>query len=583
MPTAHLELVPPVEVTGRRKFLPAHFVPADLTVVAKMFDLLDARALPTTAAVEQWLQDASELLSAVDEYGARAYISRTCDTTSEAKEKAYMSFIETIEPAVKPRRNALQTKFLTSPAGKELTGPRYTILRRSWQSEADLYRAENVALDADISGRVVEYDKLCAAMKVELDGKTYTLPQAAKFSESTDAAVRERAWRAVETRRLADREKIETIFDEVLPIRQQVAVNAGHPDYRSYTWAALKRFDYTVDHCKAFQDAVEKTVVPALKLLHARRQKALGLKSLRPWDVNVDPLGRQPLKPFDTSDEARLIGKCQDIFTKLDPQLGRNFGKLNEHKYIDLLSRDGKAPGGYQSTLEESGEPFIFMNAAGMHRDVTVLLHEGGHAFHAQAAAAEPLVFLRSAPMEFCEVASMGMELLGNEFLEEFYGPADADRARQRHLIEVLEGLPWIATIDAFQHWLYTHPGHSRAERSATWVSLMNRFKAAGVGVDYAGLEENLTARWQAQLHLFHLPFYYIEYGIAQLGALQLWMKAREDPQRALANYQAALKLGGTRPLPELFTAAGLSFDFSEKTIRPLVQAVLDEIGPEAC
>jgi oligoendopeptidase F len=286
-------------------------------------------------------------------------------------------------------------------------------------------------------------------------------------------------------------------------------------------------------------------------------------------------MNRAPLRPFVETDIDGFVGKTHEIFRRLSPHLADDFDVLRKRGSLDLGSRKGKQPGGYQSTLHELREPFIFMNAAGLQRDIEVLLHEGGHAFHSLAARDEPLVFLRHAPMEFCEVASMAMELFGAEHLDVFYDEAGHARARRVHLEGIIRFLPWMATIDSFQHWLYTNPGHSRQQRTQEWLRIVQRF---GSKTDWSGLDEAREASWQRQLHLFHVPFYYVEYGIAQLGALQLWMKAKEDPQRALSNYRAGLKLGGTRPLPELFAAAGIKFDFSEKTLRPLMAAIGEEL-----
>jgi oligoendopeptidase F len=321
--------------------------------------------------------------------------------------------------------------------------------------------------------------------------------------------------------------------------------------------------------------------VPAVRALDARRRDDLGLAALRPWDQAVDPQGRPPLRPFAEADIDGFVSRTKAILGRVSPELGEQFESLRRNGNLDLDSRRGKQPGGYQSSLSEVKQPFIFMNAAGLQRDVDVLLHEAGHAFHYLAAtAAEPLAFLHHAPLEFCEVASMSMELLGADHYDVLYpAPADTARARRALLEGIVRFLPWMATIDTFQHWIYTHPGHARAERTAEWLRIVGRF---GRDVDWTGHEAARASSWQQQVHLFNAPFYYVEYGIAQLGALQVWLKSREDPRRALANYRAALSLGGTRPLPELFAAAGVRFDFSERTLRPLVDAVVEELDAMA-
>jgi oligoendopeptidase F len=314
--------------------------------------------------------------------------------------------------------------------------------------------------------------------------------------------------------------------------------------------------------------------MPALRQLQARRRAKLGLETLRPWDLAVDPSSLPPLRPFEKIES--LLDGAQEIFDRLDQRMARDFRLMREKGLLDLENRKGKAPGGYQCTLSESRLPFIFMNAVGLQRDVETILHEAGHAFHALAARQEDLFPYRNAPLEFCEVASMSLELLGNQFLDKFYSPADARRARRKHLEGVLEIFPWIATVDAFQHWIYSHPGHARGDRQRAWLELMDRF---GGEVDWSGQEKARAHLWHRQLHIFLHPFYYVEYGIAQLGALQVWRNARKDPARALEQYHRGLALGGSRPLPELFEAAGCPFDFSRQTVQPLVRMVSSELS----
>jgi oligoendopeptidase F len=564
-----------VATTWARKFVPADLKVAEFAQLEPLYRGLLERPLETAAQGEQWLADYSELASVVDEFGNRRYIDNSCHTDDPAFEKAYLQYVEEIEPRVKPLAFALQKRFLESPAAKQLSGQRYAMLMRKWKAEVELFRQENVPLETEVTKLNNEYDKVCAVMMAEFRGKEYTLQQMARFLEEPDRQTRREAWELVAKRRLRDREAIDAIYDKQLPIRQKVAQNAGMGDFRAWAWKSYKRFDYSPDDCLRFADAIEQSCVPVVKELDRERRAEMKLETLRPWDLQVDPKGRAALRPFDENDADGFVDRVKAIFERMSPALAEEFETLRARKNLDLQSRKGKQPGGYQCSLEEAREPFIFMNAAGVQRDVETLLHEGGHAFHCLAARNEPLVFLRAAPIEFCEVASMSMELLGAEHLDVFYDEADAGRAK-RNLIEgIIRFLPWMATIDSFQHWIYTHPGHSREERTAQWMKTLDRF---GGEVDWSGYEDAREAMWQRQLHLFHVPFYYVEYGIAQLGALQLWMKAKHDPRGALAGYRAALALGGTRPLPELFAAAGIAFDFSEKTIRPLVRALREEL-----
>lgn len=560
-----------------RKFVPTDLDPSNLGKVVPLYESLLERRLASAAELERWLEDVSELASVIDEYGARRYIDKSCHTDDKAIEARFMQFVEEVEPKTKPLFFRLQKKFLESPHRSELSGERYAILSRKWQADVELFRDENVPLETEVTKLVTEYDKVNGAMMVEFDGQSYTMQQMARFSEQTDRTLRERAWQASTDRRMQDREKIEGQFEQLLGLRNRIAANAGFGDYRGYVWKQYKRFDYTPEECLRFADAVAETCVPLARKLDRERRADLGLQALRPWDTSVDPKNRPPLEPFKQDQIPLFVERVKGIFDRMSPALGEDFDLLRRRNNLDLDSRQGKQPGGYQATLEESREPFIFMNAAGLHRDVEVLLHEGGHAFHCLAARNEPLVFLRGAPMEFCEVASMSMELLGADHFDVFY-PDAADAARgKRNLIEgIIRFLPWMATIDSFQHWLYTHPGHSAEARTAFWLSLLDRF--AG-DIDWTGLETARASSWQKQLHLFHAPFYYIEYGIAQLGALQVWMKSRHDLQRALSNYRAALALGGTRSLPELFAAAGIQFDLSPRTLLPLMDALQEELA----
>jgi oligoendopeptidase F len=584
VPEALPEALPEAAAKPARNYVPAGLDVADWSQIEPVARELQDRAIGSTAELEKWLLDYSELASVIDEYGARRYIAKSCHTDDEAIEKAFMHFVENIEPKFKPVETALRKKFLASPHRTGLTDRRYEILSRGWQADVDIFRDENVPLEVEATKIISEYDKLCGAMQIEFRGKTYTPQQLGRFVEETDRATREAAWRAGTERRLKDRAATDGLFDRLVPLRHKIATNAGMSDFRAYMWKSLKRFDYSPDDCLRFNDAIARIAVPAVRELDRRRKAKLGVEQLRPWDAPVrgegcvDPLGRPPLQPFDPADIDGFVATTHKVFQQLNPALADEFDSLRRHGNLDLGSRKGKQPGGYQSTLNEVRQPFIFMNAAGSQGDVETMIHEGGHAFHAIAAREEPLVFLRHAPMEFCEVASMGMELLAQEHLGAFYrDEADLARAKRIHLEGIVRFFPWMATIDAFQHWLYTHPTHAAAERDGHWLSLMDRFNSSEI--DWTGLTDARAAWWQRQMHLFHVPFYYVEYGIAQLGALQLWLMSRENPHRALSHYRAALKLGGTRSLPELFSAAGIRFDFSERTFGPLIEAVQEELA----
>jgi oligoendopeptidase F len=430
-----------------------------------------------------------------------------------------------------------------------------------------------VPLETEDSKLGQQYQKLIGSLTVNFRGEERTLVQMGRYQEETDRAVRQETWELVAKRRMQETDKLDDIFDSLVKLRTQIARNAGFENYRDFVFCQKGRFDYTPKDCYQFHESVEKEIMPAVRRIQAERRRQLGLETLRPWDLAVDSQNRPPLNPF--KDVNQMVARTQEIFNQLDPELAGGFQEMQDLKLLDLDNRKGKAPGGYQSTLSEARVPFIFMNAVGVQRDVETILHEAGHAFHALATQQEDLYAYRGSPIEFCEVASMSMELLGNEFLEQFYAPAEANRARRVHLEGIIGFFPWMATVDAFQHWIYTHPDHTRVERRAAWIDLMNRF---GGEVDWTGWEEARASVWHRQLHIFLYPFYYVEYGIAQLGALQVWANSKKNKVEALQNYKKALKLGGSRPLPELFAAAGCRFQFDSATIKPLIQLAQTEL-----
>ncbi len=559
-----------------RRFVPEGINLGDWREIAPLFDYLDLRAsqCQTVSELEQWLVDGGELSAALDEESSKRYIAMTCHTDNTEAEKSYLQFVEEIEPQLKPRQFKLAEAYLAHSLRSKLPQDRYAVFDRNTRVQVELFRPENVPLETEESKLSQQYQKLSGSLTVQFRGEEKTLVQMGRYLEEPDRSLREEAWRLVAKRRLEEADKFEDIFEQLLRLRERIAGNAGFSNYRDYAFRARGRFDYTAEDCARFHDAIEKEVMPALNQLQEERRRQLKLSSLRPWDLAVDPENRPPLRPFEKVQT--MVSNTQAIFDQLDPELSAGFRTMQDLRLLDLDNRKGKAPGGYQSTLSESRLPFIFMNAVGVQRDVETILHEAGHAFHALATRDEDLYAYRGAPIEFCEVASMSMELLGNEFIENFYSPGDAKRARRDHLEGIIEIFPWIATVDAFQHWIYTHPGHSRAERTTAWKELMRRF---GGGVDWNGFEAVRENLWHRQLHIFIHPFYYVEYGIAQLGALQVWANSKRDKAQALRAYQAGLRLGGSQPLPRLFEAAGCQFDFSDRTVRPLVQLVQTELA----
>jgi oligoendopeptidase F len=558
-----------------RTFVPEKIDLGDWPQIAPLFGQLENRAASAKSAadLEKWLLDWSELNAALDEEASRRYIAMTCHTDNADAEKAYLHFVENVEPQLKLRQFALEQIYVAHPQFNQLPKARYEVFTRDVKNHVTLFRPENVALETEEAKLSQQYQKLIGAQTVKFRGEEKTLVQMGRYLEEPDRALRQEAWELVAQRRLQDADKCEEIFDELIKLRTQIAKNAGFENYRDFMFRKMGRFDYTPENCFQFHDAVEKEIVPAVREIQNERKRQLKLEKLRPWDLAVDPQNRAPLKPF--AEVGGMVSRSQKIFNHLDGELATNFRQMQDLKLLDLDNRKGKAPGGYQSTLAEARVPFIFMNAIGLQRDVETLLHEAGHAFHAQATRDEDLYAYRGAPIEFCEVASMSMELLGNEFLEEFYPVAEANRARKTHLEGIIGFFPWMATVDAFQHWIYTHASHTRAERKAAYLQLMDRF---GGDVDFSDYEKVRAHSWHRQLHIFIHPFYYVEYGIAQLGALQVWANSKRDKAKALNDYKKSLALGGSRPLPELFAAAGCKFQFDDATIRPLIHLASTEL-----
>jgi len=558
------------DLLRKQKEFPRQFLDESLTVdswekIQPYFDELEKRPVETVESLERWLLDLSELRAAIEEEAAVRYIRMTCHTDNPELEKAYLEYVEQVLPEVERASFRISKRYVAFDVRSQLPRNRYFVYDRARETEVRLFREENVPLKVEDEKLSQRYQKIYGEMTAQYKGQELTLPQLSKLLEEPNREERRQAWCTAIERQLREREEIESIYDEMIALRTRIAQNAGFDNYLEYQFRNLGRFDYTPHDCVKFHKAVEEHIVPLVRELRARRRQQMGLAHLCPWDLVADPLGRPPLRPFETTEQ--LVEGTDRIFEAIDSFFSDQFDILRRYELLDLDSRKGKAPGGYQSTLDEVRLPFIFMNAAGRNRDVFTLLHEGGHAFHALATRHEPLLSYRHAPTEFCEVASMGMEMMASEKLEAFYEPADAHRARRQHLEEVLELLPWIARVDAFQHWIYTHPHHTRQERAQMWLRLDERF---GDELQWEEFPEWRECSWIAKLHFFCVPLYYIEYGIAQLGALQLWRNFREDASRAVRKYREALSLGGSRPLPELFRAGELEFAFDAPALRPL-------------
>ena len=531
---------------------------------------------PLTAAnVEQWLADWSRLESLIQEAGARASFAYTCDTTDPAKEALQLRFGMQVYPKAQEQRVKLQERLV------ELgyTRPDLDTTIQRFRNQMELFRDTNVPLNAELSKLSTEWSKINGRMTVQWDGEEKTPAQLLPFLMDTDRDVRERAFKTRAKPYLETRDQVAGIFDGMYDLRQKIAANAGFRNYRDYVHQEKNRFDYTPDDCLRWHEAVESAVLPAVARILDRRRKELGLDKLRPWDVAVDPHGRAALKPF--TEVRTLIDHSAHVFQQVDPAFAKYYKRMDQANLLDLDNRKGKAPGGYCNTLSFSKLPLIFMNAVGVDGDVRTMLHEAGHAFHSFEASAQPLVFQRHPGHEMAEVASMSMELLSSPFIGKsnggFYDEEDAKRSN----IELLEGIvmffPHCASVDAFQHWIYLNKeGRDADARDAKWLEIRTRFERDTI--DWSGLERERIARWYQQPHFFGSPFYYIEYGIAQLGALQVWRNSLRDPKEAVRKYREALALGATKPLPELFKAAGARMIFDAPGMKELVSVVEEQL-----
>ena len=565
-----------ISIHTPRQFVPSNINIGNWTTLEPLFKQLEEQIKTASSAekLELFILNWEELSAAVSEEGSKRYIAMTCQTEDKDAEKAYLDFVEKIEPEEKKCNFLLAKKLIQHPNLKELKNQRYEVFIRDTALQVELFRSENVSLETKTAKLGQQYQKTIGGLTVQFEGKEQTLIQMSRHLEEPERKHRQKAWELVANRRLEESEKIDVYINDLAEIRNQMSENAGFPNYRDFAHQRLGRFDYSPDDCISFQEAIEEEMVPLLRELQDERLQSLGINELKPWDTATDPKGRPPLKPFEKVSD--LVARSQAIFNQVDGNLADWFQTMQDLGLLDLANRKGKAPGGYQCSLDESRLPFIFMNSVGVQRDVETLLHEAGHAFHAMASQNEPLHSYRHAPIEFCEVASMAMELLGSEFLEEFYNEEEARRARIAHLEGIVFVFPWIATVDAFQHWLYLNPNHSIEERDKAWSNLIDRF---GGNVDWTNYESAKAKLWHKQLHIFLHPFYYIEYGIAQLGALQVWANSKNNSSKALADYKAALTLGGSRPLPKLFEHCNIRFDLSRNTVAPMADLLRKELN----
>ena len=559
----------------KRKFLPEDFTVKNWAQLLPYFQDLLERKIDNKANLMNWFIDRSELESIVSEDLAWRYIKMSCDTENGEKRKSFEFFVNEIEPKVAPISNDLNKKAVESPFLNEIDDSGYKIMIRNMVKQIEIFRDENIPLKTKLQTESQKFGQISGAMTIEIDGKELTLQQAAVKLQSIDRKLREEVYNKISLRRLADREKLDDLFTLLVRLRDEIARNADFANFRDYMFASMGRFDYEPQDCFDFHESIRSEVVPLLNEQAADRKKNLSFATLKPWDKAVDILGRQPLVPFTNSNE--LVERTIACFDALDPFLGQCLRIMREMNHLDLESRKGKAPGGYNYPLAEIGVPFIFMNATSTLRDMVTIMHEGGHAVHSFLTRKLELGDFKNPPSEVAELASMSMELISMDHWNLFFQKKeDLKRAKIEHLEQIIETLPWVATIDKFQHWIYENPTHNHDERRVVWNKIFQQFSDSIT--DWTGLEENRNYLWQKQLHLFEVPFYYIEYGMAQLGAIAVWKNYKENHIKGLKGYMDALKLGYTKTIPEVYAAANIKFDFSKTYISELMAFVKEEL-----
>ncbi len=562
-------------VAPTRQFLPENFSIDSWEGIEPFFQELQNRPIHSTDELRQWLRDRSELEAVLSEEGAWRYIRMTIDTRDEKAGERFTFFVSSIEPQAAPYQDKLNRKLIASPYREALDPQQYFVYLRGVEKELQIFREENVPLHAEIQREAQRYAAITGAQTISYKGGELTMQQAAALLKSTDRQERETVYRLITERRAQDAPALEALFEALLVLRNKVALNAGYTNYRDYMFAALGRFDYTPDDCYHFHESIRSAALPLIARLQEERRKSLGLEVLRPWDGEVDISGAEAPSAF--KDGADLTAKSIRALQRIHPYFGECIAIMQRMGYLDLESKEGKAPGGYNYPLYEIGVPFIFMNAVGTARDVVTMVHESGHAVHSFLTRNLELTAFKGLPSEAAELASMSMELISMDAWDEFYpDPDDLRRAKREQLEKIISILPWIATVDQFQHQVYLNPTQDKVARNATWKTVSDSF-STGL-TDWSGFEQVQLTAWQRQLHIYEVPFYYIEYGMAQLGALAIWRNYRRNPEQALQQYIDALKLGYTRTIPEIYRAAGIRFDFSPAYVRELLEFVGAEL-----
>jgi oligoendopeptidase F len=558
-----------------RAFVPKEFKVTTWSRLKPYYSDLLKRDVSSLIELEQWLKDKAELDAVVSEAFSWRYIKVTVNSKDPKAEALYQYAVQELAPKITSFEHQLNEKLVACPFSEKLPKEQYGIHLRAVRNAVALFSEENIPLATDIQLKSKEYVKIFSEMTIGVDGKQMTLQKASSLLEDTSREYRESVYHKIHERLASESESLEDLFDKLLQMRHHIAQNSGFDNFRDFKFRALGRFDYTVEDCEDFHHSIKTEIVPIVDEINLYRRSTLGYDKLRPWDLFVEPSSDQPLRPFNTVEE--LIDKTAHCLDGVHPEFGKTLRKMRDKGHLDLESRQGKRPGGYNMPLHLSGLPFIFMNATNSLSDMRTLLHEAGHAVHSHISSHYKLKTSKRVPSEVAELAAMTMELLTMEHWGVFFpDKEELRRARIAQLEYVLKVLPWIATIDKFQHWIYTHPEHSREERKQSWMHIMKSFNSTII--DHSGLEHYLEHLWHKQLHIYEVPFYYIEYGMAQLGAIAIWRQFRKDPERAVQQYYNALRLGYTRDIRTIYETAGIEFNFSREYVSELCAFVREEL-----
>ena len=558
-----------------RRFVSEDLIIDSWSKIEPLFESLLNREILSAKHLERWMLDRSELEAVLEEDMAWRYIKMNIDTTDKNLGDRFTFWIKEISPKMAPYSHQLNVKLVENTFLNELDSDKYKIYLRGVKKAIEIFREDNIPLYTEMEEKQQEYGAISAKMSIEVDGETVTMQKAAQFLKDTNREKREEVYHKISERRLEDKEKLDVLFDELIALRQEIAKNAGYRNYRDYMFDALGRFDYTATDCYSFHTAIEQEIVPIITSFEEKRKEKLGLENYKAWDTSVDANGKESLKPFEGGDI--LTDKSIECFNRLRPYFGECLSTMKEMKHLDLESKNGKAPGGFMYPLYEIGVPFIYMNAVGSQRDVVTMVHEGGHAVHSFLSRDLSMTEFKSTPSEVAELASMSMELLSMKHWDVFYdNKEDLKRAKREQLEKALEGLPWIAAIDKFQHWIYT-TDHTAEQRREQWMEISSEL--GNPVVNWEGQEDSLANQWQKQLHLYEVPFYYIEYGMAQLGAIAMWREYILKGEVALDNYTKALKLGYTKSIGEIYETAGIQFDFSAKYVKELSEFIKTQLS----